>query len=453
MTEPTSRGHVFRNAINGFIEARREAKLKGKDDDHDAGSKYDYASWLADAAKRVSQIEMITHVLKATNPNARGTSLYVLPTELPSHAEIGTHTLGDEYVEDVTGNAGALDVFKFLKTEVEGRRLLDWMQAGDVDLLSALSADEKEAREWMLAFASLLRKDGSTTSHTLAKQVYWLVGDEPQDDVQYHLLQPMFSSSLAQAVHTDIQQARFGEANTAARQAFRNRTVSEFPYHDYRDLVANKLGGTKPQTVSQLNSERRGVNYLLPSLPPPAWVPDEHANLLQRDSALEGFLWFEDTRQHLRALTDYLLSVQDETSTMAIRDNRDRLSNALAQQFALYGSAVRARHAPGWSRDETSKLPRCEQLWLDAERSELPVRDDPAQPQWKDSDEAFNAEYTRGDWADEVATRFGLWLNQRLRDKGLVTMAEPELRQWAREAVLDVAWPVPMQRNVRGGEA
>lgn len=453
MTEPINRKDVFKRAITVFIEARREAKLKGNEDDADAASKYEYAAWLADAARRVGQIQAVTHVLKATHPDARGSSLHVVPAGLPAHADIGSQVLGDDYAEDVVGNAAALDVFKFLKAEVEGRRLLDWMQAGDADLLAALSTNEKEAREWMTAFASLVREADTPASHPLAKQVYWLIGDEPQDDTQYHLLQPMFSSSLAHAVHADIQQARFGETNTAARQAFRNRTASDLPYRDYRNLVARKLGGTKPQNISQLNSERGGVNYLLPSLPPPAWTPDEHGNLLQRASVLEGFLWFEDTRQQLRAMIDYLLSVQDETSTMAIRNQRDRLSEALAQQFALYGAAVRARHAPGWSREETSSLPRCEQLWLDSERSELPVRDDPAHPQWRESDEAFNAEYTRGDWADEVATRFGLWLNQRLRDKGLVTMAAPELRQWTHQAILDVAWPAPMQRGLNGGAA
>ena len=51
MTGLIDRREVFRLAIASFIEARREAKLKGKEDDADTASKYDYATWLADAAR------------------------------------------------------------------------------------------------------------------------------------------------------------------------------------------------------------------------------------------------------------------------------------------------------------------------------------------------------------------------------------------------------------------
>ncbi|WP_223871860.1 type I-F CRISPR-associated protein Csy1 [Candidatus Dactylopiibacterium carminicum] len=96
MTEQTDRGKAFRSAIAAFIDGRREAKLKGKEDDADIASKYDYATWLADAARRVGQIQAVTHVLKATHPDARGTSLHVKPETLHPHAEIGSHTLAEE---------------------------------------------------------------------------------------------------------------------------------------------------------------------------------------------------------------------------------------------------------------------------------------------------------------------------------------------------------------------
>ena len=58
------------------------------------------------------------------------------------------------------------------------------------------------------------------------------------------------------------------EANKAARQARRERKVHDGVFHDYPGLAVQNMGGTKPQNISQLNSERRGVNYLLSSLPP-----------------------------------------------------------------------------------------------------------------------------------------------------------------------------------------
>ena len=448
-----SRPERFRQAIATFIEARREAKLKGKEDDAEAASKYAYATWLADAARRVGQIRAVTHVLKATHPDARGSSLHVVPARLVQHAEVGSHVLGEDYAEDVVGNAAALDVFKFLKLQVDGRRLLDWMQAGDADLLAALSADAAQAVEWAAAFASLIRQDAQPSSHPMAKQVYWLVGENPHDDGSYQLLQPMFSSSLAHAVHAEIQDARFGEANTAARQAYRTGMPSTALYRDYRGLVARKLGGTKPQNISQLNSERGGLNYLLPSLPPPAWKP-VGVKLLKRDTVFDqGLLRFGSMRELVHSLADFLKAHPDPV--METRERRDAIGQAIADELAMFGAAMRATHEPGWSRDAECRLADCEQLWLDPGRRDLPIRQDPQHPEWTEQDEAFRRDYDWGDWPDQLAARFGRWLNDQLRQRSdvLVALNEAEMRHWARQPVLDVAWPVPLQRRAAEGGA
>jgi hypothetical protein len=67
MTELTDRGKAFRAAITEFTKTRRDAKLKGKENDADTASKCEYATWLADAARRVGQTQAVTHVLKATH--------------------------------------------------------------------------------------------------------------------------------------------------------------------------------------------------------------------------------------------------------------------------------------------------------------------------------------------------------------------------------------------------
>lgn len=456
-SEPVSRSSLFHAAIAGFIEARREAKLKGRDDDADTASKYDYAIWLADAARRVGQIQAVTHVLKATHPEARGSSLHISPSRLPKRAEVGSHLLGEDYAEDVVGNAAALDVFKLLKLDVEGRRLLDWMLAGDADLRAALSDDTEQAESWMKAFASLVREETQPSSHPMAKQIYWLVGADPQDDTHYHLLQPMFSSTLAHTMHAEIQDARFGEANKSARHAWRDNKPADATYRDYRDLVARKLGGTKPQNISQLNSERGGVNYLLASLPPPAWKPSVGTSLLKLESVFHEkhgtFNRFGGVRELLRALASFLKTNPDPT--IETRNHREAIEHAIGQELAMFGVAIRGSYAAGWTRDEACQLPLCEQLWLDPDRTELPLRDDPEHPQWHECDVAFNQAYERGDWADDVATRFGLWLNGQLRKRSdkLALLGEAEMRHFARQAILDVAWPIPPQRRAKTGAA
>ncbi|KAF1687310.1 type I-F CRISPR-associated protein Csy1 [Pseudoxanthomonas broegbernensis] len=443
MPDLTKRGKTFRSAITAFIDERREAKLKGKEDDAGTASRYDYGTWLADAARRVGQIQAVTHVLKATHPDARGSSLHAAPGTLPQHTEIGTHLLGEDYAEDVVGNAAALDVFKFLKTEVEGRRLLDWMRAGDLDLRSALHPDPDTASGWMEAFGNLIRSDPAPSSHEAAKQIYWLVDGQPSNDGDYHLLQPLFSSSLAHAVHADIQDARFGEANKLARQAFRAKEAHEAPYRDYRQLVARKLGGTKPQNISQLNSERGGINYLLASLPP-TWTRESSRSLLRLETALEIFSYFEGVRPLVRTLSSFLMSDPDRNTDT--RDKREAIEQALALQLPVFAASIQARLEPGWTRDPDCRLPLCEQLWLDPERTELPAREGHEQ-----EDEDFNAAYARGNWSDEVAGRFANWVNAELREAGLTTVGDAEYTHWARQAIVEAAWPVPMQRRAPAG--
>lgn len=441
-SERVPRSDVFRSAIAAFIEARREAKLKGKEDGADSAHKYDYETWLVDAARRVNQIQAVTHVLKATHPDARGSSLHRTPKSLPQHQEVGTHTLGPVFAEDVVGNAAALDVFKFLKLEVEGRRLLDWMQAGDADLRKALHQDANTAKGWMQAFCGLVRSEVTPMSHELAKQLYWCAGEDPVKDDQYHLLQPLLSSSLAQAVHEDINDARFGEVNKAARQARRDNEPFDGIYRDYKQLAVRKLGGTKPQNISQLNSERAGMNYLLASLPP-HWDRERSQNLLNTDSVMERFAHFEDTPQLVKTLTDFLLT--DPDRVMETRSIRGKLEQDLGTQLALFAASVQALHEPGWTRDPACRLPLCEQLWLDPERTELPAR-----PDHQADDEAFNVAYAFGAWADEVAERFANWVNNRLRDAGLTTVGDVEFKHWAKQAIVEADWPVQMQRRAGG---
>lgn len=435
--ERRARSAAFRSTIATFIEERRAAKLKGGGDDADL-SKYDYATWLGDAARRVKQIQAVTHVLKATHPDARGSNLRVPPASLPTHTEIGTHTLRGPFADDIVGNAAALDVYKLLKMEVEGKRLLEWLQADDADLLAALSDDSELASEWAGSFKGLVREGEPPASHGLAKQLYWCVSNEPADDAGYNLLQPLFSSSLAHAVHTDITEARFGDASKAARQAKRDKKPYDGTLKDYRNLAIRKLGGTKPQNISQLNSERGGVNYLLSSLPP-QWTQDKPKNFLNIESALQRFPYFEGVRSQIQALTDLLSS--HPAPTMETREARKGIEQALGASLAAFGLATRQIFAPGWTRDLNCTLDWSEQLWLDPDRASMPPR-----PDHLEVDTAFAAAYEWKDWPDQVASRFGNWLNGLLLARGL-PVGDAEHAHWARQAMIDAEWPAPQQHR------
>lgn len=378
-------------------------------------------TWIDDAARRVGQIQAVTHSLKAIHPDARGTSLYRPPDQLPVRDEIGSHSLGPDFSGDVVGNAAALDVYKFLRVTVDGHSLLDWMLAGDADLKAAMSPKPVLAEGWIEAFIGLVQPRGTAATHTRAKQLFWLTGSNAADDADYHLLAPLYASSLAQAVYFSIQESRFSEAAKTARQARREQRPNDSGYADYPNLAIQKLGGTKPQNISQLNSERRGDNYLLASLPP-HWKSEPVKAPIGIESVFPRFAQRKLVRQSVRALKRFLES--DPNRTMETRDRVEGLLAEIIDDLVIFAAELHQALESGWSADHRCELTEDEQLWLDPDRA--------------DADDVFAARWQRMDWPEQIGKRFGNWLNGALERK--LPVGSIEQRHWAKELLLDAQW-------------
>lgn len=442
----STRAVIFRQAIAEFIAERQNSKLKGLSEEKAAElkTKYHYHSWLDDAARRVAQIHAVTHVLKAIHPDARGSSLYVAPESLPDRPAIGTHKLGSRYEEDIVGNAAALDVYKFLKIQVEDKRLLDWLQVDDADLLAAFNTDMDLAQQWATAFKGLTQQTVGFSSHTTAKQLYWCVSNEPAQDENFHLLQPLFPSSLVHAVYVELSNARFGEANKEARRAYFEKKALSGIYRNYTNLSVRKLGGTKPQNISQLNSERRGLNYLLSSSPP-IWKNRNVNSYLGTSTVLRHFRRFEGVNSLIKGLVDFMKSAPPATAQA--RKKREHIEQVLGQELANFGCSIRTSNIPGWTRNTECVLPSHEQIWLDPERAELPVR-----PDFEEQDLIFRRAQSWGDWPDQVAEQFAFWLNDILRKQDL-PVGDNEFKHWTRQAIIDASWPISHARKgIENGE-
>ena len=418
----------YRAAISAFLQERLQAKLdKLKPDDpqrDEVIASFAHDVWLASAAKRVEQIQAVTHSLKPIHPDARGTNLYVEPRTLPPLTELGSHALGERFVGDVVGNAAALDVYKLLKLEVNGRSLLTALLAQDSDALAALHTDPAQAEKLRDAFVSLTqpRAEGPS-SHTLAKQLYWLTGTDACDDAHYTLLAPLYATSLAHAVHAQVQEDRFGEANKAARQARRERKMHDGVFHDYPGLAVQNMGGTKPQNISQLNSERRGVNYLLSSLPP-QWQASAMRLPVHATSVFDRlFIARPEVRRTVRALRVFLES--DPDANLATREQREELLDALVDELVSLAAELQQILSPGWSRDDErfKELAYEEALWLDPLRAEIP------------EEAQFAHDWQYMDWPAAIGKAFAGWLNAQLRDK--LPVGDAEAREWKKVLLTD----------------
>lgn len=404
----------LRALIDDFLTKRRDEKLEklGPDDPKrdELRQQFIPANWLEDAARRAGQIQAVTHSLKPIHPDAKGTNLYSPPSGLSAIELVGTHCLGGNFAGDVVGNAAALDVYKFLKLSLSGRSFLELACVADADLAAALSDDPSKANDWMTAFASLTDPRGQLTSHTLAKQLYWPTGDDPQDDASYHLLSPLYASSLAHRVFEVLQDDRFSEAAKAAREARKGNTFNDRPVREYPQLAIQQLGGTKPQNISQLNSERRGNNSLLASLPP-VWRSVDLKPLLNTESMFSSFSRRKEVRDSLKALLAFLKT--DPKRNLETRNTRAAMVDELIDAFLQFTAELKSLE-PGWSQTPQCRLSDAECRWLDPEGV--------AQT---DSELERSAPTAV---AERISAAFANWLNARLRDP--LPMGDPEFLAW-----------------------
>lgn len=406
----------LRKVIEDYLVAHRDEKLeKLKPDDpkrDELFTQYECRIWLANAAKRVTWIQSATHTLKAMHPDARGSNLYCPPITLPDTGLVGSHLLEESYASDITGNAAALDVNKFLTQEFSGKTLLTWMQEDEAAVIAAFQFDDlASAQKWVEAFRGLIRSPEHHASHTLAKQLYWLVGDDPCEDAQFHLLAPLYASSFAHRVYMTIQDHRFGEESKDARESKKNNKFCEHVFHVYSHLAQQKIGGTKPQNISQLNSERKGINYLLSSCPP-VW---RSQNLKPPYGTASVFSRFErnpEVRALVRNLRTFLES--NPALNQATRNRRDDLLFSILGEIRMLAEEYRTLSS-GWSTDSHCRLAEAEQCWLDPERALQDVE--------------FAETWQRLHWVDEIKRRFGNWLNAQLGEK--LPLGDIEHEYWA----------------------
>lgn len=404
--------------IAEYIAARRQAKLEAFDKDaakRDAADRvalaaerrelelrYEPQTWLTDAARRAGQISLVTHAAKFTHGDSKSSSLYSETTQKEGY--LSSATL-DDIDPDAVGNAAALDVAKLLQTRVEGDSLFACLKRGERTPLAAFTDDAAQLDEWITGFSRALTP-GEPASHKLAKQNYFPVGDD------YHLLSPLFATSLVQAYHQKMLAFRFGDDINAIRKARREKTWHPQPLVLFPDSAEMHFGGTKPQNISYLNSVRGGRVWLL-SAQPPQWKRADKPPVNLRSVFTAGGQFDRRANAAVQRLISLLTRSRDYNNRH-IRESRDKYIDELIDLLFVVVSELQREEWQGWTL-RCPTLKTHQQLWLDPWRTK--------------TDEAFRKERDKDDWLEEVAADFSIWLNARLR-KDLPDVGAVEKREW-----------------------
>lgn len=367
--------------------------------------------WLTDAAQRAKPLSFATHAIKYTHVHAVGSSVLSLQKQDVDSGYMTTETLKDPRV-DVVGSAGfpnALGAANLSKLEHNGDSLMACLKRGDGSALVPFTQNQDQLKEWVRGF-SLALADKPLKSHALAKQFYFPVSEQ-----QYHLLSPLFSSPLAQAIYDRIIYARFDDKTKPIRDAKKHKKYSQNLAVSYPKTAVQNFGDKgvmKQRNVSQLNGVRGGKAFLLSSAPPP-W----QAQLKPPVNSKSIFSSEYNRRawRQAQSLQRYLLSIQDCDSTMAIRHKLAAYLDELVDTLFNYAAEIQSMtQYAGWSAD-AKNLKRAQQLWLD------PYRKDPL----------FQEERARGDWQEQIADDFAFWLKRKLNHEKLI-FGKVEDQEWMR---------------------
>ncbi len=367
--------------------------------------RYEPRMWLTEAAKRAGKINFVTHAAKYTHGKSKSSSIYSEITAQDGY--LNSSAL--HHVElDAVCDAAELYVAKLLLTSIEGDSLLACLKRGDYSPFAAFTDDPVQLEQWICGFSCALTP-GELTSHTLAKQNYFPVGDG------YHLLSPLFSTSLVHTLHQKMTALRFGDDLKAIWKARRENTWHPQPLILFPSAAEMHFGGSNPQNISYLNSVR-GARVWLLSSQPPQWKRTNKPPVNVNCIFTAGGQF--DRRAHgtLQLLTSLLTR---EEKNYRIRNARNEYINSLIDLLFAVASDFQREEWQNWTL-ASPNLKNHQQLWLDPWRTK--------------TDEVFRLEREKGEWQAKVAEDFALWLNARLR-KTFSDIGAAEKREWESRAL------------------
>lgn len=419
-SEPAS----IRELIEQYIQGRLNEKLEKLKTDDTAErdkllEKYEVETWLEDASLRISQLRLATHTPKQHHPDSKASAMFYSNTE-KTHDYVGSESL--KLDADVIGNAAVLDVFKMLRLSFQGTSLVERLLNADQELISALSMEAETAQlryERFLAFSQLPTE---LNAGRLSKQVLFPVADD-----EYHTLVILYPSSLVHRVHQQLSHDRFSDESKAVREARFKKIHHAHESREYPNLLVQNFGGSKPQNISQLNSDRRGSMWLLPSIPP-TWK-GQQIELPKRGSVFTAYL---SNRKDIKPLLHKIVALyrkENRRNNDKFRSQRDDLVSKLADCIIDMSFELQQSAPSGWTQD--SDFSRAESFWLDYGYREALFDKEDAEELTEEETEWLQA-YRERDWHTEVGYNFGKWLNDILTQKGkILDLDDHEARAWS----------------------
>ncbi|MEN8423903.1 type I-F CRISPR-associated protein Csy1 [Acinetobacter junii] len=392
-------------SIHAFLNERKELWLKDRikkaenesviaELQQQAKDKFSLNEWLPDAAKRVTQLSMVSHPSKFSHPSAK-TSSVIANVEQRNDGYLRSGNV--EYSLDVFGNAAAMDVFKFLSLPLsEELTVLDGFEENDQGLKNLIADAKLNFETLSVEFLKIKATDNSIRTDHLVKQVYF-----PVSEANYHLLSILTPSGLITRLKQSIDVMRFSEETKQAKESRKKNEHHEVGYSDIFGLTVTAYGGTQPQNVSVLNSQNAGRAYLLSSCPP---VFENRNIKLPSQDFFQQCLYWKKFSSEFESLQKYVTEINNQHTRKKIK----KILRKMVEDILFIAFCVR-KNEKGWSKKEHyQSLVLKQKIWLD--------------------DAYLDVRQTENEWRDEIARRTAKWILDSFEDfYGSKLFGSPEI--------------------------
>jgi len=387
--------------------------------------------WLNESCVKPGTIKKATHVLRFTHSSSVAEGF--LSSGMTDDLYLTTATLKQPAIDMAHNNGALVSISRFFALEKEGEMIFDLLSKGKNDFLKPFSQNEQQIEKWLQGFRTLIN-EGEIQTADKAKQLYFpinnvinLDAEGNPDSINYHLLTPLFSSSIAESIYSLQSDLNFGERYKLIKEARKDQLYDPNISMNFSELAVQKFGGAQPQNVSMLNKGRSwkankkdkttyGVTYLFKAAPPSAWQSQLKPPINQKTVFGRGF-YLPGSTASISYLHEFLLRF--ERVDLSIK-NPERIKwiknwvGEIVTEFLAYVVGIQKLPA-GWSKTKDIKLKPEHQYMLD------PFREDAA----------FQVASKTNDWQTVICNDFGWWLNSRLRKDKKFT-PQPEHRHlWA----------------------
>jgi CRISPR-associated protein Csy1 len=399
--------------------------------------------WINDTSEKNiaigKRIIKTSHVLKFTHSSSEPAG-FLLKTK-SNDLLLSTSSLKKDLTLDLAHRDGSLiTVSRFLALFLKGEQIIDLILNGEFCFLEPFASDDSQFKYWQGEFKELVENREIRTADK-AKQIYFPISNlNSKNSNQYHILVPLFSSSLANEIDSIVTTLKYGDdqkkLNNARKEQipkFREGMSVEFP-----DLSVQQFGGEHPKNISMLNADRRGKSYLF-STQPPSWQRQLKPPLNKR--SLFDHFYTSRANEEIKSLRWFLLLF--ERIDLSIKDPKkkkkiDGWVNQIIEEVMIYAISIQNLPA-GWSNTENIRLKLAHQYFLD------PYRDD----------EPFQKARQAADWQTVICADFANWLNGRLKGKDKqFTPQSNHTRMWKklmgkqlREQAQAIDWDIKYQNR------